>query len=141
MVAGRNIRNVMENNIPKIIENVGFDFDWDEEKVWKLNVPVTDMDIKELVWHFDIPFLWHKGGVYNLTPREVIENPRKYEDEYQRTVRAELKYPIDIMENKGRWLILDGLHRLMKAHIQGTETVNVRIIPRDKITEILRDDK
>lgn len=141
MVAGRNIRNVMENNIPKIIENVGFDFDWDEEKVWKLNVPVTDMDIKELVWHFDIPFLWYKGGVYNLTPREVIENPRKYEDEYQRTVRAELKYPIDIMENKGRWLILDGLHRLMKAHIQGTETVNVRIIPRDKITEILRDDK
>ncbi len=141
MVAGRNIRNVMENNIPKIIEDVGFDFDWDEEKVWKLNVPVTDMNIKELVWHFDIPFLWHKGGVYNLTPREVIENPRKYEDEYQRTVRAELKYPIDIMENKGRWLILDGLHRLMKAHIQGTETVNVRIIPRDKITEILRDEK
>jgi hypothetical protein len=131
----------MESNIPKIIEDVGFDFDWDEEKVWKLNVPVTDMDIKELVWHFDIPFLWHKGGVYNLTPREVIENPRKYEDEYQRTVGAELKYPIDIMENKGRWLILDGLHRLMKAHIQGTETVNVRIIPRDKITEILRDDK
>lgn len=131
----------MENNIPKIIEDVGFDFDWDEEKVWKLNVPVTDMNIKELVWHFDIPFLWHKGGVYNLTPREVIENPRKYEDEYQRTVRAELKYPIDIMENKGRWLILDGLHRLMKAHIQGTETVNVRIIPRDKITEILRDEK
>ena len=78
----------MESNIPKIIEDVGFDFDWDEEKVWKLNVPVTDMDIKELVWHFDIPFLWHKGGVYNLTPREVIENPRKYEDEYQRTVGA-----------------------------------------------------
>lgn len=45
--------------IPHIIEEVGFDFDWDEEDVWKLD------------------------------------------------------YPIDIMENKGRYLILDGLPRLL----------------------------
>jgi hypothetical protein len=43
------------------------------------------------------------------------------------------------MENKGRWLILDGLHRLMKLSVEGEEKVKVRIIPREKIPEILKD--
>lgn len=131
----------MKEELPDIIKQIGFDFNWENEKVWRLNIPVTKMDIKELTWHFDIPFHWHKGGMYNLTSREIIENPSEYEDEYKRTMKANLMYPIDIMENKGRWLILDGLHRLMKAYIQGIGKVNVRIIPRDKISEIIRDEK
>jgi len=131
----------MENKdqIPKIIKEVGFDFDWENEKVWSLNIPVTEMDIEELTWHFDTPFHWHRGGVYNLKSREIIENPKEYRGEYARTMNADMKYPIDIMENKGKWLILDGLHRLMKAYIQGKKRVNVRIIPRDKIAEITKE--
>ena len=37
----------MKRIIPKIIKRVGFDFSWKEEKVWKLNVPVEEIDIKE----------------------------------------------------------------------------------------------
>ena len=130
----------MENKdqIPEIIKEVGFDFDWENEKVWSLNIPVTEMDIKELTWHFDIPFHWHKGVMYNLKSRKIIENPKEYKEEYERTMNADMQYPIDIMENKGRWLILDGLHRLMKAYIQRKKKVRVRIIPRDKITEITK---
>ena len=129
----------MKENIPKIIKDVGFDFEWDEKKVWALDIPVTEMDIKDLEWHFDFPFHWHGGEVYNLKSREIIENPSKYPEEYKRTMDADMKYPIDIMENKGRWLILDGLHRLMKAYILEMEKVNVRIIPREKIPDILKD--
>lgn len=130
----------MKEELPDIIKQVGFDFDWEEEKVWRLDIPVTEMDIRELAWHFDIPFHWHQGSAYNLTSREIMENPSEYAEEYQRTMNADLKYPIDIMENKGRWLVLDGLHRLMKASVQGMERVNVRIIPREKIPEILTDE-
>lgn len=130
----------MVQDLPKIIKEVGFDFRWDNEKVWALDVPVTQVDIKELDWHFDIPFHWHNGEIYNLTSREIIENPDSYKDEYERTLKSDLSYPIDIMENKGRWLILDGLHRLMKAYIQGLQIVNVRIIPRDNIPNIVKND-
>jgi len=41
------------------------------------------------------------------------------------------------MENKGRWLILDGLHRLVKAYILKMKTVKVRKISRQKIPDIL----
>ncbi|MDD2935156.1 MAG: ParB N-terminal domain-containing protein [Candidatus Pacebacteria bacterium] len=126
----------MKKEIPEIIKDVGFDFDWSEEKVWALDISVEKMNIEELVWHFETPFLWWGDEVYNLKPIEVIENPEKYKREYDRTMKADLSHPIDIMENKGRWLILDGLHRLMKSFILGKKQVNVRIIPPEKIPEI-----
>lgn len=128
----------MKQDIPQIIKDVGFEFDWDVKKVWALDIPVEDMDIEELAWHFDIPFHWVGNETYNVTSRQVIDNLEKYPEEYERTMKSDLKYPIDIMWNKGRWLILDGLHRLVKAHLQGEETVRVRKIPREKIPEITK---
>lgn len=129
---------------PKIIEDVRFDFDWDSKKVWALNEPVTEMDIHELVWHFDIPF-WDIKDTddYNLSPYEVIKEPNKEEHSlhWEKIKEADTKYPIDIMQNKGRWLILDGLHRLVKLYIEGHKKVQVRIIPRSRVNEILRDEK
>ncbi len=127
----------MRENAPQIIKEVGFDFSWSEEKVWALDVPVEEMDISEIIWHFDIPFLW-ENGIYNLKPQEVLDNPEAHKEEYDRTMRTDLAYPIDIMENKGRWLILDGLHRLMKASILGMGKVNVRKISRERIPEIIK---
>lgn len=125
----------MSENIPQIIKDVGFDFDWDEAKVWQLDVPVTKMPISELAWHFDIPF-WNENGEYNLIPREVIMEPQDHDAEYKRIMHSDLNFPIDIMKNKGRWLILDGLHRLVKAYMQAQDMVNVRIIPRTDIPKI-----
>lgn len=124
--------------LPQVIKDVGFDFSWSEEKVWKLNYPTETMDINELTWHFDIPFHWNDGGIYNLTSQEIIDNPEKYKDEYKRTMNADLSHPIDIMENKGKWLILDGLHRLMKSKILGKGAVQVRKIPRSEIVNIIK---
>src|SRR3989344_1459866 len=131
---------MVKKNIPKIIKEVGFDFNWDSKKVWALNEPVVQMDIKELLWHFDIPF-WEIKDTddYNLKPYEVIKEPNKHSTHYKKIQRANLKYPIDIMQNKGRWLILDGLHRLVKAHLQGLKKVKVRKIPRENIPEILKE--
>jgi|GEM_PF-1160873 len=121
--------------IPKIIKDVGFDFNWEEEKVWALDIPVEEIDISELTWHFDIPFLWERG-VYDLKPQDVIDNPNAHKKEYERTMKADLVHPIDIMQNKGRWLILDGLHRLMKASTLGMQKVKVRKVPRERIPDI-----
>jgi len=125
--------------IPNSIEEVGFDFHWDIKKVWALDIPITKMDIKELDWHFDLPF-WELADTdeYNLTPNAVINNEPGTHLHRKKVEDADISYPIDIMENKGRWLILDGLHRLVKLHENGNKLVEVRIIPRDKIPEILR---
>ena len=132
------MRTGVKKEIPQIIEDVGFDFSWSEERVWALDVPNEEMDINELTWHFTIPFLWEGNGVYNLKPQEVLDNPEAHGVEYERTMKADLVYPIDIMQNKGRWLILDGLHRLMKASTLGMAKVTVRKISREFIPQITK---
>lgn len=127
----------MRDGIPQIIKDVGFDFDWSVEKVWALDIPAEDMNMSELIWHFSIPFLW-ENGVYNLKPQDVIDNPDKHKDEYVRTMKADLVHPIDIMQNNGRWLILDGLHRLMKSAILEMDRVRIRKIPRERIPDIVK---
>lgn len=122
--------------VPQAVKEVGFDFDWEPKKVWALKEPVTTMGTDELTWHFDIPFLWERG--FAVTPRAIMEDPLKHPQEYARTLSADTSHPIDIMENKGRWLILDGLHRLMKLHAQGERIVAVRKIPRSRISEIVK---
>src|SRR3989344_6009115 len=124
----------MARKLPEIIKEVGFNFNWDEQKVWKIDVPTEEMLINELTWHFDVPFIWSKpNGYYDISPREVIENPNQYSEEYERTMQADTSHPIDIMFWKKRWLILDGLHRLMKQAIDGKEVVQVRKIPESAI--------
>jgi hypothetical protein len=124
----------MSRELPQIIKEVGFDFNWDERKVWELDVPIEDMPLDELKWHFDAPFIWSKpDGYYDVNPSEVIEHPDQYPEEYKRTMQADTAHPIDIMFWKKRWLILDGLHRLMKQAIEGKEVVQVRKIPESAI--------
>ncbi len=130
------MKNMLNKKLPKIIKNIGFDFDWSENKVWALDFPVEEMLLSDLAWHFDIPFWDFSDDSYNLSPNQVISDPEKYKIEYDRTMKADLSYPIDIMENKGRWLILDGLHRLVKLKILDYNKVSVRKIPRTEIPKI-----
>ena len=127
-----------DKQLPQIIEDVGFDFQWDNNKVWGLNVPVEDISISDLEWHFEIPFWDKQNGYYDLTPNEVLADPEKYKEEFERTLRADLSHPIDIMFWKNRWLILDGLHRLVKQKQQGLKEVRVRKISQDSIPKITK---
>jgi hypothetical protein len=68
-----------------------------------------------------------------------MSHPEKYPAEYARILGADLTHPLDIMFNKGRWLLLDGLHRLAKAKLNGLKTVNVRKIPASAIPRIKPD--
>ncbi len=48
------------------------------------------------------------------SPQDVLNNPIKYKDDYERIMNANLKFPIIISKNNN---IVDGVHRLIKAYI------------------------
>lgn len=120
-------------------EKVGLDFgNWSEEKLWALEEPVSEIEIGELTWHFDVPFWENDDGVrWTVSPWDVIKKAPGSQKELARVTAASLDYPIDILFNKDRWLVLDGLHRLVKAHLQGQKLIKVRKIPRDRLPDIL----
>lgn len=132
---------VTMRQLPKEIAEVGFDFDWDVEKVWALDLPTRLVDRQFLEWHLGVKFLWTQpDGYYDLTPREVLENPDAYPKEMKRVEKADLKYPIDYMQWNGRPLILDGLHRLMKCNLLEIDQISVREVPVEFVPQILKDN-
>ncbi|KKQ28069.1 MAG: hypothetical protein US42_C0002G0024 [Candidatus Magasanikbacteria bacterium GW2011_GWC2_37_14] len=120
-------------------ESVGLDFgNWDEEKIWALNLTVVEIDINELLWHFDAP--WWPNDTderWTVTPWDVLNKTVDSKKQQDITDQVDLSYPIDIFKNKGKWLILDGIHRLVKSYKQGLKKVKVHIIPPERLPEIL----
>jgi len=90
--------------------------------------------MSELDWHFDIPFWEH----YSLKPRDVAKNPEKCKHQYDRTMKSDLACPLDVMFWKNHWLLLDGLHRLLKAQVLGMHSVKVRKVSESMIPKITK---
>lgn len=120
-------------------KEIDFGFIHVDEKTWDLGIPSEEMDIKELESNLDIAYLDKEGtDDWNLTPRELINDPEKQPGHYGKIKRADMKYPIKIYFFGGSWKILDGIHRLCKAILEGRKTISVCKIPPEMIHKILR---
>ncbi|MEI8061321.1 MAG: hypothetical protein WCG99_03455 [Candidatus Berkelbacteria bacterium] len=122
---------------PKIIQDTGFEFDWDDKKVWALPVEAEEVSIDDFLWHLDLP-VWEKENTddWNLTPNDALNNLDREPNHAKKIAESNLDFPIDIMWNKGRWTLLDGYHRLARAHQLGDKTIHVRKIPQKYVPEI-----
>jgi len=102
---------------------LGLTFDWDVQKLWAANLPVVAMPVRELQWLLDKPF-WKDGATrLAVSGLDVAGNPGRYPAEYERTLAADLSYPINVILLRSRWVIMDGVHRLLKAWICGHDTI------------------
>lgn len=67
--------------------------------------------------------IYTKGwGEGNISVNDVLKNPQKYKDDYNRIINADLKYPI-IMDIKGN--IYDGVHRYIKSKLLNKKIIKV----------------
>jgi len=116
----------------------------DLRKLWAANqeVKTVNIPIENLEWHLDMP-LWSAGlprmhiSSFNLTPREVLAQPDKYKDHFDKIMKSQLKYPLSIINWNGRPTILDGLHRFAYAWLLGNSFVSTRELP-NKYLPMLR---
>lgn len=122
----------------RVIDEKWFNFDWDVQKVWGLDIAEEDMPVKQLEWHLDIPLWDHHGQEYSVTPRQVLEQPDSHHGHFRDIIDSDLSHALDIMWWKNHWLILDGVHRLAKLVREGASEVRVRKIPHSAIPSIKR---
>jgi hypothetical protein len=117
---------------PKILEDVGFDIFVDASKLRDLPLPVEEKSINELIWCFNYP-VWEKDGTddWNLSPQEVIDQVEGSDQHRSKVDTVDLLFPLVIVFNKNKWVILDGIHRLVKAYLQGQKSVKVKILTKD----------
>lgn len=116
--------------LPEAIRTSWRAFDIHVEALWALDIEPEAMPIEKLLWHLDLP-LWPDGDQhFALTPRQVLRAPFRYETLYKRMRAVSLMFPIEVTRYNGRWLIVDGVKRLVKSHEDGIEEMFVRKVPR-----------
>jgi hypothetical protein len=74
-----------------------------------------------------------------VSPLEVAAEPEVHAEQYARTMTADLRYALDVVRRPdGRITILDGVHRLLKARLNGLESVRVRVLEWEELDAIFR---
>lgn len=101
------------------------DFEWSAEKLWRLPLPQRELAVSELEWILELP--WWKGegddAYFQVRPLDVLDGWHE-----ARVAAADLSWPLHVIRRQGRWVVLDGIHRLLKAKRLGFETVRVCVV-------------
>lgn len=72
----------------------------------------------------------------DFSPKDVLENPKKYKKDYERIQNADLSYPIIIADGK-KPHIIDGVHRLTKAYIKKKTTIKAYVFDKKILSKFI----
>ncbi|WP_163505986.1 hypothetical protein [Fodinicola acaciae] len=115
--------------MPQSLRDVILDFHWDVDLLRALDLPRHVIATHELAWHLSLPF-WSVNGVpFQVSPNEVAADPARHQSQWERTQAADLRHPVDAyLREDGQIVILDGIHRLLKASLQARPCMIVRVM-------------
>ncbi|HEU4948852.1 MAG TPA: hypothetical protein VFT31_17020 [Kribbella sp.] len=88
---------------------------WQLEKLRALDLRTEPVEIADLAWMFDLPLWQLDGHRFRVTPNQVAATPMNFRPHYERVMNADLDFPIHLVAYRGRLVVLDGVHRLLKA--------------------------
>jgi hypothetical protein len=122
--------------VPRELTPYVIEFEWDRERLWALDLRVESLPVACVEWQLDLPW-WRLGDrPFSLAPRTVLRDPDRYAAHSRRALEACLGFPLDVTWRGGRWTILDGVHRLVKAVALGLRDVRVRKVPASALAAL-----
>jgi hypothetical protein len=122
--------------MPPVLRDVVLDFVWSRELLWRLDLPVTQVPIEQLDWHLRLPMWAHDGIPFVLPPEQVARDPLTFSEQYARTMAADMSFPLHVLRRPHGRTVLDGMHRLLQAHLQGHREVLAKALPFDRLEDI-----
>jgi hypothetical protein len=115
----RKMPPVMQALLPNVM--------WHRAQLHELVLPVVELPVADLRWMLDLPW-WRVGERrFAVTPTQVRHAPERYAAHWRRMLDADLGYPIDLLQ-RDRLIILDGVHRLLKADELGMRKLPCRVL-------------
>jgi hypothetical protein len=129
--------------LPDAALQVCLDYWWDRERLSRVvsTLPVEAVPLGELLWTLDIPRGRTAAGPYTHTMRQVIEAPHLFPCAHQRVLSVNLRAPIALGQMRsGRWVVLDGFHRIAKAYLLQVDTVSAVRLHQGSVPAVLRQE-
>ena len=106
---------------------------WVERDLWQLQLPVEEVPVGTFAWLLDLPVWRWEGRRYQLSINDVMRDPERYRAHVEKAEHADTAYPIHVTLHNGRWVILDGYHRLLKTLIRGAPAIKVVKVKADDL--------
>jgi hypothetical protein len=123
--------------IPPELTAYILDLEWDLNQLHRLDLLKISVRVADLAHHLDLPFWRYDGRPFQVTPREVAADTAKYHEQWDRVLAADPRQPLHVVRRAdGRLTILDGIHRLLRAELEGLTTVVVHVLPWEDLDEI-----
>ncbi len=126
----------MNKSIPLELHAHILPFNWDVKLVWALSTPTQKIYREKFDYLLALP-LWssspNSGVLFDVSPIEVFKSPNHFPHQYRRILRADTRFPIEIIEYNNKHWVLDGVHRLAKMYLKNNKIINIRIHPSDVI--------
>jgi hypothetical protein len=113
---------------PEVVRETLPQVPWRIGRLWRLELPVQRIAVSELTWLFELPLWQLNGERFQVTPRQVRDEPERFPDHLQRVMASDLRFPIHLVAHNGRLVVLDGFHRLLKASIQGRREIDAMVL-------------
>jgi hypothetical protein len=132
---------VARSDLPPAVQSEFFDFHWSEKRLWAVveRLPIFRLPLSQLEWQLDLP-IWprfHGQQIFDLRPTDVLRFPDAFPLHFSRIVSAAVEWPLIQMQNSaGRWVLMDGYHRLAKCKLLGRALVDVKRLDRSVIPAI-----
>lgn len=107
---------------------------WTDDLLQRLELPVHDVPIRDLEVQLDRAYWATRPPerLFDLTPREVLDGQVPHPAHASRIDGADLRWPLRLLAVHDDVLVLDGLHRLARAHRAGVATLPcVWVSPQD----------
>ena len=121
--------------MPPVMQALLPNAEWDRAKLHELALPVVELRVAELRWMLDLPW-WRIGERrFAVTPNQVRHAPERYATHWRRMLDADLDFPIDLLQ-RDRLIVLDGVHRLLKADVLGMRMLACRVLDAAQFAEI-----
>jgi hypothetical protein len=129
-------RRIVAAEVPDSLRGVLLDFPWDLNRLFALDLPTEDLALSPFLWLLDLPFWREDGEWFVLTPNQVRTHPTDHQVQWNRTQQADLREPIHVVERAKGPVIIDGIHRLLRAEIEGRTTLPARRVPSAMLPKI-----
>lgn len=127
--------------LPDHLRGLFFDRLWETAKVRHLATATQSLPLDELRWHLDLRAWTTVRGEarWDLSPNMVLRRPDLHTRHWERILDADVAFPLEMFRHDGRWVVLDGYHRLARHHVEERAMVPVRLHPEACWPSILRD--
>ncbi len=104
-------------------------------------MPAEDLDsvLERLPDHPSVrgdPPLHYAAGCCRSTGTVAL--PTAHPEHADRVANADLSYPLHVVLRRQRWLILDGIHRLVKAEMLGLSEIVVATLSPADVAKVAR---